>query len=95
MKRDWTGRPYATAVVLCILLTPLAYLVSAPPVFHVASRWYTGKGEYHPSWCWQMMEPYFWLRVNTPLRRPLEDYYTWWWRRLDPVATPGGSPWLK
>lgn len=95
MRAGRSDKVHASAWALSIMAVPLLYLLGAPPLFNGISAWCARTGRPAPSWHLDVITPYCWLCLQTPLEKPLEAYFVWWWMRLDPNARPGVSPFLE
>ena len=75
MSAARSSKSHATAWTLSILAVPVLYMLSCPPFRILVVE----HSEYpFPSWAWQVLSPYDWVRANTPLHRSLVDYEEFW-----------------
>lgn len=71
-----------TGWTLLVVVVPVFYLLSAPPIFIKARIEGGTRGE--PDWVTAYSRPYFWVCNNTPLGQPLGEYEGWCWEWLIP-----------
>lgn len=74
MNAPRSGKSYATAWTVVVLVIPALYMLSVAPLGQATMK-YTGGV---PHWLEIYMEPYLLIGENTPLGKPLQQYYIWW-----------------
>jgi hypothetical protein len=80
MKTERAGKSHAMAWALSVILVPVLYLLSVPPVVCFTYRAYSTDLSVL-QWLGLYQAPYGWMARETPLRHPMEQYYEWWMKR--------------
>lgn len=95
MSAEREGKSHASTWTLAVLVVPLLYLLSAPPIVGYFCTESSGTLQLggrpalfvavsKPRWVRLYYAPYAWLQANTPLHRPLDAYMQWSWSRQQP-----------
>ena len=76
MSTEKEPNSHTTAWITALVLVPVLYVLSIGPVDYLYWKGRISIGAWQP--CRKFYTPFFWLRNDTPLQKPLKAYEKWW-----------------